>query len=88
MLIQVLRELETPGLKSLRGIGDKIGVDATLLEQLLSDLENRGYVRKINLCGGGCASCKHVCPFAGGNSVSLSTWEATEKGIEILERLQ
>ncbi len=86
MLIEVLRKLEEPGIKSLQGISAELDISVPMLEQLLSDLERREYVKKIELCGGACTSCRHVCPFAGGNSVSIATWETTEKGMSLLRR--
>lgn len=86
MLIEVLRQLESPGVKSLQGISSELGISIPMLEQLLSDLERRDYIKRIEMCGSGCSSCGHACPFSGGNSVSIATWETTEKGVKLLKR--
>lgn len=86
MLIEVLMKLEEPGVKSLKGISSELGISIPMLEQLLSDLERREYIKRIEMCGDGCSSCAHSCPFSGGNSVTISTWETTEKGVKLLKR--
>jgi hypothetical protein len=85
MLIEVLIELDKPGIKSTKNIEEKLGVSSSMLEYILSDLEQRGYIKKEIIIGGNCASCTQACPFAGSNSSPLSTWEITEKGKKIVD---
>ncbi len=83
--MNVLRELDKPGIMSMKNIGDKVGLDDDMLEHILGDLEQRGYVKKVNVTGSGCVNCARSCPFAGKTQVSFSTWETTDKGKTLLE---
>jgi hypothetical protein len=57
-----------------------------MLEHILTDLDQRGYIKKVIISGGNCTACTQACPFAGSNSSSISTWEITEKGKKIVNK--
>jgi hypothetical protein len=84
MIFEVLRELNKPGVKSMRNIEDKLDVSTSMLDIILDDLEKRGYIEKIEIAGVKCTKCTNVCPFIGRNSCSISTWEITEKGKKVV----
>ena len=58
MLEQVLNLLREDGTKSMRELSKKLGITPNLVLFMLEDLENRGFLRKINFRSNSpCAKC-------------------------------
>jgi predicted ArsR family transcriptional regulator len=80
MIIELLREIAKPGPKSNTDLGRHLGVSAAMIDDLLSNLQSRGYLHRQEICTTGCSSCTHMCPFAGTGNTPMVFWELTEKG--------
>ncbi len=80
MILELLREIARPGPKSNMDLGRHLGVSEAMIEELLSDLQTRGYLQRQEICATGCSICTHICSFAGSNSAPMVFWEITEKG--------
>ena len=80
MIVELLKEIARPGPKSNADLGRHLGVSEAMITELLSDLQNRGYLHRMELCATGCSSCTHMCPFAGSTSEPMVFWGLTEKG--------
>ncbi|GCD09944.1 FeoC-like transcriptional regulator [Clostridium tagluense] len=83
MLIKILKSLAKGGRYSNKLMAIELGVDESLIEQMIDKLLHMGYIEKekINSCGDGCGCCssKKSCG-SGSKSIDINIWKVTEKG--------
>lgn len=89
MLMKVLACIANSKGLSIQGIADKVGISKELVEQMIDNLIQMGYIRRVGLscdtskCKG-CASSSS-CGSTGFNN--LTVMELTEKGKKTVTRL-
>jgi predicted ArsR family transcriptional regulator len=83
MYQELLEALAENRAYTLAALSHHVGLSEPLVEQLLDELEQRGFIAQlVNKCGGGCAGCglMETCdalrPIAG--------WQFTDKGLKAL----
>lgn len=83
MLIKILKALSKGGRYSNKLMATELGVDESLVEQMIDKLLHMGYIEKekINSCGDGCGCCssKEGCG-PNNHSIEINIWRVTEKG--------
>ena len=83
MLIKILKSLAKGGRYSNKLMATELGVDESLVQQMIDNLIRMGYIEKekINSCGDGCGSCssKGSCG-SDTHSIEINIWKVTEKG--------
>lgn len=83
MLMKILKRLSQGGMYSNKSVARELGIDESLVEQMISQLENMGYIEKDNMnscncgCGGGCSEKSSCC---GKNNIDINMWKITDKG--------
>ncbi|KHD35646.1 transcriptional regulator [Clostridium acetobutylicum] len=82
MLMKILKRLKDGGIYSNKLMAKELGVSESIIEQMILQLEQLGYIKKdIMTSGCDCSSCapkkKSCC--TGGN-VKIDLWKLTEKG--------
>ncbi len=83
MLIKILKRLAQGGLYSNKSMAKELGIDESLVEQMITQLQNLGYIEKDDLekCSSGCdcgSSKKDSC--CGSKDIGVRIWNITEKG--------
>lgn len=86
MMMKILKRLSEGGLYSNKMMAKELGIDESMVEQMISQLERLGYIKKDNMnsssgCDCGCCSpkkSKSCC--SGKNNVNIDLWKLTEKG--------
>jgi len=83
MLMKILKRLSQGGMYSNKSVARELGIDESLVKQMISQLENMGYIEKDNMsncndgCGCGCSQKSGCC---GSNSIDINMWKVTDKG--------
>ena len=83
ILIKILKTLSKGGRYSNRLMATELGVDESLVEQMINELLHLEYIEKekINSCGDGCGCCSSKKSCQGNTqSVDINIWRVTEKG--------
>ena len=84
MLIKILRRLAQGGMYSNKLVAKELGVDESLIEHMIMQLQNLKYIEKDSMenCSAGCdcggSSKDGSC--CGNNNVKIKIWKITEKG--------
>ncbi|HEY8805535.1 MAG TPA: FeoC-like transcriptional regulator [Clostridium sp.] len=84
MLIKILKRLAQGGLYSNKLMAKELGIDEGLVEQMITQLQNLGYIEKDDNenCSSGCdcgsGSKKDSC--CGKTDIGVKIWNITEKG--------
>jgi len=78
VLKYLLKLLNDGGVRSYRELAEALSVPESLLEVMIEDLAQRGYLRSVaKECNARCEGCHAgVCAMGGGGKV----WVLTEKG--------
>lgn len=90
MLMKILKRLSEGGIYSNNSMARELGIDESLVEQMISQLQNMGYIEKDNMnsCNSGCGGCcskKSSC--CDSNNIEMNIWRVTDKGRQALTRL-
>lgn len=87
MLLKILKRLAQGGLYSNKSMAKELGVDEGLVEQMISQLQQMGYIEKddIGSCSSGCGCCssKSSC-CSDKNNIDINIWKVTEKGKKVI----
>ncbi|MBU3158360.1 transcriptional regulator [Clostridium frigoris] len=83
MLIKILKRLAQGGLYSNKLMARELGMDEGVVEQMITQLQNLGYIEKDDeeKCSSGCdcgSSKKDSC--CGKTDIGVKIWNITEKG--------
>lgn len=83
MLIRILKRLAQGGLYSNKSMAKELGIDEGMVEQMITQLQNLGYIEKddIKKCSSCCdcgSSKKHSC--CDNKDIGVKMWKITEKG--------
>ncbi len=57
MLEQLLAIMRRGGVQSIDSLARELHATPGLVDAMLADLERRGYVRQVGMCGSACAGC-------------------------------
>jgi hypothetical protein len=57
MLERLLAMIRKGGLQTTAGLARELGVTPLLVDTMLADLEQRGYVTRAGSCGDACSGC-------------------------------
>ena len=90
MLMKILKRLSQGGMYSNRSMAREFGIDESLVEQMISQLQNMGYIEKDNMnsCGSGCGgSCSKKSDCCGNTGIDINMWRITDKGKNVLIKL-
>ncbi len=83
MLMKILKRLAQGGIYSNRLMAKELDVDESLVEQMIMQLQQRGYIEKDNMgdCSEGCGCCstKSSC-CSDKHNIEINIWKVTEKG--------
>lgn len=65
MMMKILKRLSEGGLYSNKMMAKELGIDESMVEQMISQLERLGYIKKDNMnassgCDCGCCNSKKV----------------------------
>ena len=89
MLMKILKRLAQGGMYSNKLIAKELGVDESLVEQIITQLQQLGYIEKDNIgnCSSdcGCCSTKSSC-CSDKHNIDINIWKVTEKGKKTLSR--
>ncbi|MCT8976779.1 transcriptional regulator [Clostridium sp. CX1] len=85
MLMKILKRLAQGGSYSNKSVAKELGIDESLVEQMIIQLEQLKYIEKDGMnnlsgsCGSSCAGCstKGSCC---SNNIEINIWRITEKG--------
>lgn len=84
MLMRILKRLSQGGVYSNKSMSRELGIDESLVEQMVSQLQNMRYIEKDSLqsCSNGCGGCcseksKSCCS---NHNIDLNLWKLTDKG--------
>jgi DNA-binding Lrp family transcriptional regulator len=83
MLIKILKTLARGGIYSNKAMASELGVDESLVEQMIDKLLQMKYIEKekINSCSDGCGCCSNKgCSEATTHNIDINIWKVTEKG--------
>lgn len=83
MLMKILKKLIEGGRYSNKLMAMELGVDESLVEQMIERLIQMEYIEKekIDSCGDGCGcSSNKGCCCSKSNAVEINIWKVTEKG--------
>ena len=88
MLIKILKRLAQGGLYSNKLVAKELGIDEGMVEQMITQLQNLGYIEKdvVSECSAGCNcgdSKKKSC--CGNNDIGVKIWKITEKGKKTIQ---
>ena len=90
MLIKILKTLFKGGRYSNKLMAKELGVDESLVQQMIDKLLHMGYIEKekINSCGDGCGCCssKKSCSTSN-QSTDINIWKVTQKGKKAIANL-
>lgn len=89
MLMKILKRLAQGGMYSNKLIAKELGVDESLVEQMITQLQQLGYIEKDNMggCSSGCGCCssKSSC-CSDKHNIDINIWKISEKGKKALSR--
>jgi hypothetical protein len=91
MLMKVLKRLALGGRYSNALMAKELGIDESMVEQMILQLQQLGYIEKADMsaCSGGCdcgsSSKKASC--CNSNNVDINMWKITNKGKETALKL-
>lgn len=83
MLMKILKRLSEGGMYSNKSVARELGIDDSLVEQMISQLENMGYIEKDNMssCNDSCGcSCSQKSNCCGSSGIDINIWKVTDKG--------
>ena len=89
MLKKILEALARGGRYSNKAMASELGVDESLVEQMMEKLLQMKYIEKekINSCSDGCGCCANKgCSEANTNNIDINVWRVTEKGKMVISR--
>ena len=87
MLMKILKRLAQGGRYSNRMVSQELGIDEGMIEQMIIQLQQLGYIEKEKMnngssgCGCGSSSCSsknNSC--CSNNNIDINIWKVTEKG--------
>lgn len=84
MLIKILKRLALGGVYSNKIMAKELGVEESMVEQMIMQLQNLKYIEKDSMgnCSSGCdcskSSKKGSC--CGSKDANIKMWKITEKG--------
>ncbi len=90
MLLKVLKRLTKGGAYSKKSISKELGIDESLFEQIIGQLQKLGYIKKedTDCCssGGGCSGCspKGGCSCGNNHNIDINMWRVTDKGRSVI----
>ena len=58
MLQELLEVMKEGGMQTTESLARRLGVTLSLVEMMLADLEQRGYVKQVGTCEEQCSACK------------------------------
>jgi predicted transcriptional regulator len=81
--MKILKKIAQGGVYSNKSMAKELGLDASLVEQMITQLQQLGYIEK-NKMGGrssgcGCCSTKNSC-CSDKHNIDINIWKITEKG--------
>lgn len=86
MLMKILQRLGQGGMYSNKSMAKELNIDESLVEQMIKQLQNLGYIEKENMenCSSQCNCCsaKSSC-YSCRNSkhnIDINIWKITSKG--------
>ena len=91
MLIKILKRLAQGGMYSNKVIAKELEMDEALIEQMIIQLQNLGYIQKESIknpslsCNCGCGSCSTKGTCCASNNIDINIWKITKKGMLTLE---
>jgi len=86
MLMKILKRLTQGGRYSNKLMADELGIDEGMVERMLVQLQQLGYIEKEDMspCAGACdcgdSAKKGSC--CSGGSIDINIWKVTSKGQE------
>lgn len=86
MLMKILKRLTQGGRYSNKSMANELGIDESMVEQMILQLQQLGYIEKEDMspCPGSCdcgdSSKKGSC--CNSSNVDINIWKITEKGKE------
>lgn len=86
VIMKILKRLSKGGLYSNKIMAKELGIDESMVEQMISQLERLGYIKRDNMnassgCDCGCCdSKKKKSCCSGKDNISIDLWKLTEKG--------
>lgn len=89
MLIKILKRLAKGGIYSNKLVAKELGVDESLVEQMIEQLKSLNYIEKdtMDTCSSGCGTCSKKCGCCGDSSnIDLVMWKLTDKGRKAILR--
>lgn len=91
MLMRILKRLSKGGIYSNNLMAKELGIDESLVEQMVVQLQHMGYIEKdsINSCSGSCdcgCSKKSSCCSDKPN-ININIWKITDKGRNMLKKV-
>jgi DNA-binding Lrp family transcriptional regulator len=89
MLKKILETLVKGGRYSNKAMASELGVDESLVEQMIDKLLQMKYIEKekINSCSDGCGCCSNKgCSEANTHNVDINVWRVTEKGRVLISK--
>ena len=89
MLMKVLACIANSKGMSIKGIADKVGISKELVEQMIDNLIQMGYIKRVGLsCDTSkCKGCANSSSCGSTGFNSLTVMELTEKGKNTVARL-
>jgi DNA-binding Lrp family transcriptional regulator len=87
MLIKILKALAKGGIYSNKVMASELGVDESLVVQMIDRLVQIGYIEKekINSCSDGCGCCSNKgCSSSNNHNININIWKVTEKGKRVI----
>jgi hypothetical protein len=97
MLMKILQRLSKGGLYSNSSMAEELGVDESMIEDMIIQLQNMGYIIKDKMnSASSCDCCSDCIPSAkksknsccdGKSNIEIGLWNITEKGKNTLKRV-
>lgn len=91
MLMKILKRLTQGGRYSNKQMANELGIDESMVEQMILQLQRLGYIEKEDMsgCSGACdcgdSSKKGSCC---SSNVEINMWKITDKGKETAAKIQ
>lgn len=92
MLMKILKRLSQGGRYSNKLMANELGIDESMVEQMIVQLQQLGYIEKedMSACSGGCdcgsSSKKASC--CNSSNVDINIWKITDKGKETVLKIK
>lgn len=97
MLMKILQRLSKGGLYSNSSMAEELGVDESMVEDMIIQLQNMGYINKDNMnASSSCDCCSDCMPSTtkskssccdGKSNIEIGIWNITDKGKSTLKRV-